>query len=1140
MGYFSSRPATKATYTKAAILLLAASINWLALYSQTFKEKFESGIKDDYWATEGLKSVTSSDYSVSGKKAYRSYIPLKVHSNPRCEIRFRGANGTPNWHPHFSTWGVKFAIYIPKDFQPDPTSNEYLAQFHSVPDRGDTYNNPPWALRLRGTRLSVTNRWIEKKIASNSHQHEKTWSIPGNVVPGKWHYFIVDIHWDYRSGGNGFMKFYMKVGSPPGNSDLKVKHNGPTGYNDNKGAYFKLGLYKWDWKTQMRVNWSKSAGVKYREVYYDDFEIKKNGFGPAANIEKPPVADAGSDKTVTLPTNKIVLKGSGSDPDGTIKKYRWIQESGPSDATLDNENTRNLEVTKLKKGVYTFRLTVEDNDGLKDSDDVKVTVEEPENQPPTAKAGPDITITLPTNSVDIEGTGTDPDDNIKSYKWVQKSGPSNATLKDDDKPTVKISKLKEGRYAFELSVIDEEGEVDRDRVVVNVEPPVNQAPTAKAGPDITITLPTNSVNIEGTGTDPDDNIKSYRWVQKSGPSNATLSDDDKSTVKISKLKEGRYAFELSVIDEEGEVDRDRVVVYVEPPVNQPPTAKAGPDINIMLPTSTVTIEGKGTDPDGDIDSFQWEQKSGPSDADLKGASTSKLTASNLVEGKYAFELTVTDEFGDEDSDRVIVIVGIPDNLPPSADAGTNLTVTMPNTTVTIKGKGTDQDDGIASYQWSQVSGPSDANLIDPAKPTTEVTNLELGQYKFKLQVTDKTGESDSDQVVVTVVEAQPTISADITNASCNSSDGAIALSIEGGRAPFTYSWSNGASGNEIEDLSAGTYQVDVTDNLGRSISKSFTVENQEADLKVTSEVKDATCGNENGSIKVEVSGGTGPYNFDWSNNGRSASLNKLTAGSYTLIVSDQNGCSKKASFEVGIDPAAMALEVNSEINGASCKGNDGSIALSVPGYNEPLSFNWDHGVSGPTLNNLAAGTYKVTISDVHGCFMKSDYVVEQSNNPKKPIISQLGDSLIVNLKNMQYQWYRDGKIITNSTQQVLKITEGGRYSVAVTNDNACSTNSDYFFADDPFTPLAGNTVIRQVEFYPNPATSDINIRLYLAEPVETELTIYDFVGRIVKTQSLGMVSSQTHSLSVRELPSGTYLLRAKADNEIVTRRFIKH
>ena len=87
------------------------------------------------------------------KKAYRSYIPLRVESNPRCEIRFRGANGTPNWHPHFSTWGVKFAIYIPKDFQPDPTSNEYLAQFHSVPDPKDTYNNPPWALRLRGTKF---------------------------------------------------------------------------------------------------------------------------------------------------------------------------------------------------------------------------------------------------------------------------------------------------------------------------------------------------------------------------------------------------------------------------------------------------------------------------------------------------------------------------------------------------------------------------------------------------------------------------------------------------------------------------------------------------------------------------------------------------------------------------------------------------------------------------------------------------------------------------------------------------------------------------------------------------------------------------------------------------------------------------
>ena len=382
--------------------------------------------------------------------------------------------------------------------------------------------------------------------------------------------------------------------------------------------------------------------------------------------------------------------------------------------------------------------------------------------------------------------------------------------------------------------------------------------------------------------------------------------------------------------------------------------------------------------------------------------------------------------------------------------------------------------------------------------------------------------------------------ADITHATCNVNNGAISLNIEGGKAPFKYEWSHGNANSEIKDLAAGTYEVQVTDNHGRVLSKSFEVDNESVDLQISSEIKDATCGDQNGSIKVEVAGGEGPYNFEWSTNGRSANLNKLSAGSYDLIVSDQNGCSKKASFEVGLDRQAIKLAITSEITTASCAGKDGQIALTVNGNHGPLKFTWNHGATGPVLGNLDVGKYQVTITDEHGCFMKSDYTVGQATLPDAPIISQLSDSLFVNQKNVQYQWYKDGQAITGANQQVLKIAEGGRYWVEVVNDQSCATASDYFFAEDPYIPLAGNSSIRQVEFYPNPAINDINVRLYLAEPAEAEISIYDFTGRILRTENLGTVySSATHKLSVQELPAGTYLIRAKADNEIVTRRFIK-
>ena len=596
-------------------------------------------------------------------------------------------------------------------------------------------------------------------------------------------------------------------------------------------------------------------------------------------------------------------------------------------------------------------------------------------------------------------------------------------------------------------------------------------------------------------------------------------------------------------DESGEKDRDRVIVNVGEPDNLSPVAKAGPNINLKLPKNEVSIAGDGSDPDDGISSFLWTQVSGPSDAGLKNADEATVTVSNLQVGRYVFELTVTDKSGDSDSDRVVVTVQAADNLPPTADAGPNITLTLPKTATVIKGKGTDPDDAIASYQWSQVSGPTKATTSDPKKSELEVSNLELGRYVFELQVIDQNDDSDEDRVVITVVEAQPeqpTINADITNATCGSANGAIALSVEGGKAPYAYEWSNGADGNTAQNLTPGTYQVDVTDDLGQVVSGSFKVNSQAVDLKVTSSVRNATCGSENGSIQVEVSGGEGPYNFEWSTNGRSASLNKLTAGNYDLVVTDQNGCSKKVAFEVGVDAGEMSLDVNSEIDRASCAGNDGRIALNVNGNHGPLSFTWQHGATGNKLENLAAGKYQVTITDEHGCFMKSDYTVGQATRPDQPIISQLADSLFVNQKNMQYQWFKDGQPISNANQQVLKINQGGRYWVEVSNNKSCTTSSDYFIADDPFFGMTSEYLIRQIEFYPNPAINDLNVRLWTAQPAEAELSIYDFTGRIVKTQALGQVSQvSTHSISVRELPSGTYLIRAKADDEIVTRRFIK-
>jgi hypothetical protein len=189
---------------------------------------------------------------------------------------------------------------------------------------------------------------------------------------------------------------------------------------------------------------------------------------PPANIA--PLANAGADKTVTAPASSISLTGSGTDQDGTISSYQWTQQSGPSTATMTAATTTVLNAAGLVAGSYVFRLKVTDNGGLSGTDDVIVTVSGSvsANTPPIANAGADKSITLPTNSISLTGSGTDAGGSISSYLWTQKSGPSTAVLSGTGSTVLNASALAEGTYVFSLKVTDNGGLIGSDDVNVTV------------------------------------------------------------------------------------------------------------------------------------------------------------------------------------------------------------------------------------------------------------------------------------------------------------------------------------------------------------------------------------------------------------------------------------------------------------------------------------------------------------------------------------------------------------------------------------------------------------------------------------------------------------------------------------------------
>ncbi|MDR0799175.1 MAG: T9SS type A sorting domain-containing protein [Dysgonamonadaceae bacterium] len=188
------------------------------------------------------------------------------------------------------------------------------------------------------------------------------------------------------------------------------------------------------------------------------------------NYNRPPIVNAGADKSISLPQVNISLTGSAVDPDGTVVSRKWDQVGGPAPATLLNSTENTVSIWNLYIGVYTFRFTATDNSGNSASATVKVTVHPNGNKLPVANAGGDKEINLPQTTITLYGSGTDSDGTIASYQWQQISGSTQIQLADANTKNLKVSNLSPGTYRFELTVTDDKGGKASDQMTLKVKP----------------------------------------------------------------------------------------------------------------------------------------------------------------------------------------------------------------------------------------------------------------------------------------------------------------------------------------------------------------------------------------------------------------------------------------------------------------------------------------------------------------------------------------------------------------------------------------------------------------------------------------------------------------------------------------------
>ncbi|HUP13815.1 MAG TPA: hypothetical protein VM187_16455, partial [Niastella sp.] len=571
-----------------------------------------------------------------------------------------------------------------------------------------------------------------------------------------------------------------------------------------------------------------------------------------------PVANAGTDLQITLPVDSVLLKGSGADLDGTIESYQWKKIAGPENVIVKSASEATTKISALTEGIYSFELAVTDNGKAVGKDTVSIIVHAAiapaVNQVPVVFAGTNERIKLPKNEVALTGTAVDEDGQVVEIAWTKVSGPQAYTITDSTRLETTVAGLEEGTYLFELRATDNKMATVRDTMKITVVAaaivtPPNAVPTALAGIDQVIQLPIAVTELKGSGKDSDGTIESYHWEKLSGPVKAVIFSANKATTSIIGLVKGFYQFELTVTDNMGATKTDTVQVTVLAAVNKAPKANAGADQTIQLPVNAVILNGAGSDEDGSVESYQWSQLAGATLADISGTTTDQAQLKNLSQGTYQFELKVKDNNDASALDTVLVTVQaavVVPNKAPVANAGSDVTVQLPQNTAILSGSGLDEDGTIASYQWRQLSGPTQAAVATANAPQTSVNNLQQGVYQFEISVTDNKGATTTDAVLVTVNAAPPvapnkaptvsvpavitlTLPANKTTvtATATDSDGSIASyqwTKISGSAQYTIAATQAAQ-TEISDLAKGMYvfEVKATDNKGATGSDTIRI-----------------------------------------------------------------------------------------------------------------------------------------------------------------------------------------------------------------------------------------------------------------------------------------------------------------------------
>ena len=362
-----------------------------------------------------------------------------------------------------------------------------------------------------------------------------------------------------------------------------------------------------------------------------------------------------------------------------------------------------------------------------------------------------------------------------------------------------------------------------------------------------------------------------------------------------------------------------------------------------------------------------------------------------------------------------------------------------------------------SYFWQGPSGF--------VSPTEDIFGVLAGSYV--LMVTDGIGCVTQDTIVV----SQPALITPAvvqTNVSCYGfGNGSLDISVTGGIGTYDYSWNIGSSNQDLMNLPPGTYSLTITDDNNCTVSASYTITQPIQPLNSTISQVNVSCyGDSTGFINLNVTGGTIAYSYSWSNGSTTQDIFNLPIGTYSVLVTDTNGCTTNS--QTTITEPQQGLIISSTQTNVSCYGGtNGSISILSQGGTPSYDYLWNNGLTSSTINGLPIGTYTVLVTDSLNCSQTMNLTITQ---PQEALalsstsvnliclntsIGSIDISMNGGTPGYSYLWSN------GETTQDIDTLVSGDYTVTVTDTLGCVLNATITI-EDPIDPMLVNPAVSNV------------------------------------------------------------------------------